>query len=177
MNSCIIFDLKLFFNWWFVHKHFGLVDFHNLVSCNDLLSFCNSWMHCCKSSSIAKENHLPCLFIFSLLSFPFLQGSRLQDSDLSGCENLDQSFFCTPTFLFCDLKFSVNWGKRIHVQFAAIYCILYLSLQSRSSISVRIILDRDTPIHFCVVSSPTADWIITFTTPKLCYNLQLQNWI
>jgi len=161
-----------------VHKHFGLVDFHNLVSCNDLLSFCNSWMHCCKSSSIAKENHLPCLFIFSLLRFPFLQGSRLQASDLSGCENLDQSFFFTPTFfvlwseIFCHIE-----EKRIHVQFAAIYCILYLSLQSRSSISLRIILDRDTPIHFCVVFSPNAVRIITFTTSKLCYSLQLQNWI
>jgi hypothetical protein len=59
-------------------------------------------------------------------------------------------------FCFVIWNFLSHWGKKNPCTICCNLLHLYLSLQSRSSISLRIILDRDTPIHFCVVSSPSA---------------------
>ncbi len=92
-----------------------LVDFHNFVSSWIFSTFGKSECIVANPVLLQKICDLPCLFMFSLFSFPFLQGSRLQASDLFRSKILNQSFFCTPTFWFSDLKLCVTLRK-IHVQ-------------------------------------------------------------
>jgi hypothetical protein len=59
-----------------------LVDFHNFVSSWIFSTFGKSECIVANPVLLQKICDLPCLFMFSLFSFPFLQGSRLQASDL-----------------------------------------------------------------------------------------------